>query len=140
LSGLSFNRGFSGGNFQSDPALFAAQRLTSALRAQGVTVAGSARTAVTPTGASELAHVDSPPMATLARLTNRPSDNYFAETLIKGLGARFGDQGSTAAGAGVVRATLGRFGVRPTVVDGSGLSYSDHTTARQIVTFLARLR
>jgi serine-type D-Ala-D-Ala carboxypeptidase/endopeptidase (penicillin-binding protein 4) len=39
-----------------------------------------------------------------------------------------------------VRATLGRFGVRPTVVDGSGLSYSDHTTARQIVTFLTRVR
>ena len=135
LSGLSFNRGF-----QTDPPLYAAQRLTSALRNLGVTVASSARTSVTPTAARELAHVDSPPMATLARLTNRPSDNYFAETLIKGLGARFGDQGSTAAGAGVVRATLGRFGVRPTVVDGSGLSYSDHTTARQIVTFLARLR
>jgi D-alanyl-D-alanine carboxypeptidase/D-alanyl-D-alanine-endopeptidase (penicillin-binding protein 4) len=30
--------------------------------------------------------------------------------------------------------------VRPTVVDGSGLSYTDHTTARQVVTFLAGLR
>jgi serine-type D-Ala-D-Ala carboxypeptidase/endopeptidase (penicillin-binding protein 4) len=140
LTALSFNRGFSGGDFQSDPALFAAQRLTSALRAQGVAVAGAARTAVTPTGARELAHVDSPPMGTLARLTNRPSDNYFAETLIKDLGARFGGQGSTAAGARVVKTLLARYGVRPTVVDGSGLSYTDRTTPRQVVTFLAALR
>ena len=75
-------------------------------------------------------------MATLARLTNRPSDNYFAETLIKDLGGRFGGTGSTAAGARVVKASLGRFGVRPAVVDGSGLSYGDHTTARQVVSFL----
>jgi D-alanyl-D-alanine carboxypeptidase/D-alanyl-D-alanine-endopeptidase (penicillin-binding protein 4) len=140
LSGLSFNRGFSGGDFQTDPALFSAQRLTSALRALGVTVAAAARTSVTPAGARELAHVDSPTIATLARLTNRPSDNYFAETLIKALGARFGGAGSTAAGARVVKTTLARFGVRPTVVDGSGLSYADHTTARQVVTFLVGLR
>ncbi len=140
LSGLSFNRGYSGGGFQSDPALFAAQRLTSALRAQGVKVASSARTAATPAGARELAHVDSPPIATLVRLTNRPSDNYFAETLIKDLGARFGGQGSTAAGARVVKTALARFGVRPTVIDGSGLSYGDRTTARQVVTFLTGLR
>jgi D-alanyl-D-alanine carboxypeptidase/D-alanyl-D-alanine-endopeptidase (penicillin-binding protein 4) len=140
LTGLSFNRGFSGGDFQSDPALFSAQRLTSALRSVGVSVAAAARTSATPTGARELAHVDSPTMATLARLTNRPSDNYFAETLIKDLGARFGGTGSTAAGARVVKATLARFGVRPTVVDGSGLSYADRTTARHVVTFLAGLR
>ena len=51
--------------------LYAAQRLTFALRNLGVTVASSARTSVTPTGARELAHVDSPPMATLARLTKK---------------------------------------------------------------------
>jgi serine-type D-Ala-D-Ala carboxypeptidase/endopeptidase (penicillin-binding protein 4) len=135
LSGLSFNRGF-----QTDPPLYAAQRLTSALRSLGVQVASAARTSPTPTGARELAHVDSPTMATLARLTNRPSDNYFAETLIKDLGARFGGTGSTAAGARVVKATVARFGVRPTVVDGSGLSYADHTTPRQVVSFLAGLR
>ena len=141
LSGLSFNRGFTGGGaFQSNPSLFAAQKLTSALRSAGVTVTNAARTAGTPPGAGELAHVDSPTMATLARLTNRPSDNYFAETLVKDLGARFGGAGSTAAGSRVVKASLARFGVRPTVVDGSGLSYSDHTTARQVVSFLAALR
>jgi D-alanyl-D-alanine carboxypeptidase/D-alanyl-D-alanine-endopeptidase (penicillin-binding protein 4) len=139
LSGLSFNRGFSGGDFQTDPALFSAQRLTSALRKLGVTVAAAERTSATPAGARELAHADSPTMAALARLTNRPSDNFFAETLIKDLGARFGDTGSTAGGARVVKATLARFGGRPTVVDGSGLSYANRTTPRQVATFLAGL-
>jgi D-alanyl-D-alanine carboxypeptidase/D-alanyl-D-alanine-endopeptidase (penicillin-binding protein 4) len=105
-----------------------------------VTIASAPRTSVTPGGARELAHVDSPTIATLARLTNRPSDNYFAETLIKDLGARLGGAGSTAAGARVVKTTIARFGVRPTVVDGSGLSFADRTTARQVVTFLIGLR
>ena len=35
-----------------------------------------------------------------------PSDNFFAETLVKDLGARFGGAGTTAAGAAVVRRTI----------------------------------
>ena len=46
----------------------------------------------------------SPPMASSARRTNVPSDNFLAETLLKALGARFGGAGSTRAGAEVVRA------------------------------------
>ena len=43
--------------------------------------------------------LDSPTMATLVRLTLVPSDNLFAEMLLKDLGAQFGGAGSTAAGA-----------------------------------------
>jgi D-alanyl-D-alanine carboxypeptidase/D-alanyl-D-alanine-endopeptidase (penicillin-binding protein 4) len=68
---------------------------------------------------------------------NQPSDNYIAETLIKGLGAQFGGAGSTAAGAAVVRQTVkDQFGIEPQVVDGSGLSRADRTTPRQIVQLL----
>jgi len=35
------------------------------------------------------------------RLTAVPSDDFFAEMLLKALGARFGAGGSTAAGAAV---------------------------------------
>jgi D-alanyl-D-alanine carboxypeptidase/D-alanyl-D-alanine-endopeptidase (penicillin-binding protein 4) len=141
LGGLTFNRGFTdGGSFQSNPSLFAAQKLTAALRKAGIHVAGAARTGGTPAGFQEIARVDSPTLGTLARLTNRPSDNYFAETLVKDLGARFGGAGTTAAGARVVTAQLARYGVRPRVVDGSGLSYSDSTSARQVVRFLQALR
>ena len=56
--------------------------------------------------AQELASVASPPMRDLIRLTNVPSDNFLAETLLKDLGAAFGGAGTTAAGVGVVESQL----------------------------------
>ena len=97
LSALSFNsgtlRGF-GGGFQPDPPRFVAQRLRAALvvarrRGHGQAFAGQA-----PADASPICvAVRSPALATLVRHTNQVSDNYFAETLLKGLGARFGGAG-----------------------------------------------
>ncbi|WP_158276992.1 D-alanyl-D-alanine carboxypeptidase/D-alanyl-D-alanine endopeptidase [Paraconexibacter algicola] len=87
--------------------------------------------------AAPLATVDSPPMAQLAATTNQPSDNFYAEMLVKGLGARFGTAGTTAAGIAVMRTTLRGIGVRPTaMVDGSGLSRADKASPRQLVTLL----
>jgi D-alanyl-D-alanine carboxypeptidase/D-alanyl-D-alanine-endopeptidase (penicillin-binding protein 4) len=142
LSALAFERGLTsgGGAFQSKPATFAAARLIDALGRLGVRVSQNAREGATAQGATELARVDSPDMATLARLTNRPSDNFFAETLLKGLGARFGGAGTTAAGAGVVKAQLRRFGLSARIIDGSGLSFSDSTSPRTMVRFLIDVR
>ena len=77
-----------------------------------------------------------------SRLTNRPSDNFFAETLHQGPRARASAaQGTTAAGAGVVRATLGALRrPRRRVVDGSGLSHTDRTTPAPGRHVLPRLR
>jgi len=76
-------------------------------------------------------------MSTLVGLTNAPSDNFFAEMLVKDLGARFGAGGTTAAGAGVVQAQMAQsFGIHPRLNDGSGLSRSDLTTPLQVVTLL----
>ncbi|MDQ3721155.1 MAG: D-alanyl-D-alanine carboxypeptidase, partial [Actinomycetota bacterium] len=89
LSGLAFNRGLAtegGRGYQSRPALFAAARLDSALERRGVRVAVGPRTGKAPAGSTELAAEESPEMARLATLTNRPSDNFFAETLIKAVG------------------------------------------------------
>jgi D-alanyl-D-alanine carboxypeptidase/D-alanyl-D-alanine-endopeptidase (penicillin-binding protein 4) len=92
---------------------------------------------VAPSGADRLATAASPTMATLVKLTNTPSDNFFAEMLLKDIGARFGGAGSSAAGAAVVRSTLStQFGIHPRLVDGSGLSRYDRTTTRQVVTVL----
>ena len=82
----------------------------------------------------------SPLIATLIRLTNTPSDNYFAEMLLKDIGAKFGGAGTTAAGAAVVRAELAdEFGIHPQLNDGSGLSRSDYTSPVQIVSLLKQL-
>jgi D-alanyl-D-alanine carboxypeptidase/D-alanyl-D-alanine-endopeptidase (penicillin-binding protein 4) len=145
LDGVAYNRGWltpSGSAFQARPTLFAAQRLADALRAAGVRVLRGTRVAsgTAPGGSKPLAHVNSPTIATLISLTNTPSDNYFAETLLKDLGAGFAGRGSTAAGAAVVRDEMARvFGIRPTLNDGSGLSRSDSTTPLQVVTLLQRM-
>jgi D-alanyl-D-alanine carboxypeptidase/D-alanyl-D-alanine-endopeptidase (penicillin-binding protein 4) len=139
LSGLEFNRGETG-RFTGPhaPAEYAAYELRGALRAQGVVVhGGSAATA--PAGARVLASVQSPTLEQLLELTLPPSDNFFAETLLKDIGARFGGAGSTAAGAAVVRRTMARFHVHPYLIDGSGLSHADHTSPIEVVTVLASL-
>jgi D-alanyl-D-alanine carboxypeptidase/D-alanyl-D-alanine-endopeptidase (penicillin-binding protein 4) len=145
LDGIAYDRGWltaSGSVFQARPTLFAAQRLVDALRDARVRV--PTRTQVSagmaPGGSRPLAHVNSPNIATLIALTNTPSDNYFAETLLKDLGARFGGRGSTAAGAGVVRGEMAQmFGIHPTLNDGSGLSRYDSTTPLQVVTLLQKM-
>ena len=74
---------------------------------------------------------------TLVALTNAPSDNYFAETLLKDLGARYGSGGTTADGVAVVRSQLAQsFGIHPRLDDGSGLSRYDRTTPLDVVTLL----
>jgi D-alanyl-D-alanine carboxypeptidase/D-alanyl-D-alanine-endopeptidase (penicillin-binding protein 4) len=142
LSGLAFDRGFAnsyGTSYQPHPALTAARQFASALRDAGVAVPSGipVSTGKTPAGAQQLAIVRSPTIATLLRLTNTPSDNFFAEMLLKGLGASFGGGGTTADGVKVVRAELStKFGLTPRFNDGSGLSYRDATTARQVVSLL----
>ncbi|HXA54114.1 MAG TPA: D-alanyl-D-alanine carboxypeptidase [Solirubrobacteraceae bacterium] len=91
LSALAFNRGESGRESGPHaPAAWAARRLRAALRGIGVPVSSGGGTASTPPAAVRLAGVDSPTISQLLGLTLPPSDNFFAETLLKDLGARFG--------------------------------------------------
>jgi D-alanyl-D-alanine carboxypeptidase/D-alanyl-D-alanine-endopeptidase (penicillin-binding protein 4) len=142
LSALAFNRGWAnsiGTVYFKHPAVQAGQQLVTALKAVGIRVPRHVNVTAgrTPRSATTLASVHSPPMATLVSLTNTPSDNFFAETLVKDLGARFGSGGTTAAGAAVVRAQMSQsFDIFPKLNDGSGLSRADLTTPLQVVTLL----
>jgi serine-type D-Ala-D-Ala carboxypeptidase/endopeptidase (penicillin-binding protein 4) len=140
LSALAFNRGATGSQGGAHaPAAYAALQLRGALRAEGVVVHGGGA-ASAPPGATVVATAASPTLATLLGLTLAPSDNFFAETLLKDLGARYGGAGTTAAGAHVVKSTIAHyFGIHPYLLDGSGLSHSDHTTPKQVVTLLKTL-
>jgi D-alanyl-D-alanine carboxypeptidase/D-alanyl-D-alanine-endopeptidase (penicillin-binding protein 4) len=139
LSALAYDRGIFRGKARMDAGRFAASRFAAQLRAAGVRAAGTSRAGTAPAGARPIAAMPSRSVGELARFVNVPSNNFAAEMLLKTLGARYRDDGSTSAGADVVRDTLDDFGVRPRIVDGSGLSRADRTTPRQVVRLLERM-
>jgi D-alanyl-D-alanine carboxypeptidase/D-alanyl-D-alanine-endopeptidase (penicillin-binding protein 4) len=141
LSALAFDRGASGHERGAHPpAAYAARKLWGALKADGVSIRGPSGAASTPSGSTLLATVPSPTISELLGLMLPPSDNFFAETLLKDLGARFGGVGTTAAGSAVVAQTIASsFGFRPRVADGSGLSYADRTSPYQVADLLVAL-
>ncbi len=142
LSALAFNRGEVGSERGSHaPAAFAAHELVVALQALHIRVSGASGAANTPVDASLLASAQSPTVAELLGLTLPPSDNFFAETLVKDIGARFGAAGTTAAGASVVTQTVAAvLGLHPHVVDGSGLSEEDKTSPYEVTDLLVELQ
>jgi D-alanyl-D-alanine carboxypeptidase/D-alanyl-D-alanine-endopeptidase (penicillin-binding protein 4) len=140
LSALAYDRGIFRGRARLDAARFAAARFAEQLEKAGVAVDGKTRAGVAPAGAKTIAFVPSLPVGELARFINVPSNNFAAEMLFKELGVRYREAGTMAAGADVVRDTLDDFGVRPRIVDGSGLSRSNRATPRQVVRLLERMR
>jgi serine-type D-Ala-D-Ala carboxypeptidase/endopeptidase (penicillin-binding protein 4) len=141
LSALAFNRGETGHEGGPHaPAAYAARELWAALKNDGVSIRGGSGAATTPAGAVQLAQAQSPTVAQLLALMLPPSDNFFAETLVKDLGARYGGAGTTAAGAAVVSRTVASLlGIHPHVVDGSGLSEEDKTSPYQVADLLVEL-
>ena len=139
LSALAYDRGIFRGRARLDAARFAAGRFAAQLKAAGVAASGKSRAGTAPQDAKTVAFVPSRPVGELARYINVPSNNFAAEMLFRELGARYRDDGSLAAGADVVRDTLDDFGVRPRIVDGSGLSRSNRATPRQVVRLLERM-
>ena len=140
LSALAYDRGIFRGRARLDAARFAAARFAAQLKAAGVTATGRSKAGFAPDEAKTVAFSDSRPVGELARFINVPSNNFAAEMLFRELGARFGDQGTPAAGAAIVGDTLDDFGVRPKIVDGSGLSRSNRATPRDVVRLLERMR
>ena len=143
LSGLAFDSGFSSSSatsFATDPARVAAANLARSLDAAGVDVRTQVAVAKAPPEAETVAVVRSPTIARLAAATNVPSNNYYAETLIKLLGARFGTSGSTAAGAAVVTRFARSEGSYVHAVDGSGLTRSGKASTAQVARFLQAVR
>jgi D-alanyl-D-alanine carboxypeptidase/D-alanyl-D-alanine-endopeptidase (penicillin-binding protein 4) len=139
LSGLTFDHGSSTGKLT--PGALAASKLAVALRKAHVWALASARTRPTPRHTRLLATVSSPPLSTILKLTDVPSDDFYAETLTKDLGARFGSAGSTAAGARVIRHVIETgYGLHPRIVDGSGLSRDDLSSPIEVVDLLRALR
>jgi serine-type D-Ala-D-Ala carboxypeptidase/endopeptidase (penicillin-binding protein 4) len=143
LSGLSFNSGYGnsrGSSFASDPAGLAAAKLAGALRGAGVSIPTVVARRATPADAVPLATVRSPTMSQLVEATNVPSNNFFAEMLVKLLGARFGAAGTTQAGTEVVERFARSRGSAVQAVDGSGLTRTNRASPAQVVRLLQGVR
>jgi len=131
LSALIVDRGWTGRYETTRPALMAAQLFRRDLRRAGVTVHGGAAVGVASNDAVSLADVESAPLSALLRHMDVYSDNFFAEMLLKEIGAVQGSGGSAAAGLAVTRRLLAAAGVPLAgvrMVDGSGLSLRDRWT------------
>lgn len=144
LSGLAFNSGFRGttssSGFAADPARLAASKLARSLKRAGIGLPSQVALRPAPPGAERVAIVRSPTLDRIVGTTDVWSDNFFAEMLIKLLGARLGGAGTTAAGASVVEAFARAHGSGVHAVDGSGLTRSNRASPRQVVSLLLAMR
>jgi serine-type D-Ala-D-Ala carboxypeptidase/endopeptidase (penicillin-binding protein 4) len=118
-------------------ALGTARLFREALAQAGVRLQGG--TKVARAGGWPLAVRFSAPLDEILHHMDVESDNFTAELVLKQLGATIAGQGTTAAGAAVVRGVLADrriplAGVR--IGDGSGLSALDRLTAKALVTIL----
>jgi serine-type D-Ala-D-Ala carboxypeptidase/endopeptidase (penicillin-binding protein 4) len=142
LSALTLDEDYGpNGRYVADPALWAATKLTSLLRASGVKVVHAAARGTVPEGSTRLGSVSSAALKVLLAHMNKQSDDFYAEELLKDLGASFGGAGSTAAGASVAVQGLTGLGVTDgfRVRDGSGLSYKDKLSAHAIIKLLGAM-
>jgi serine-type D-Ala-D-Ala carboxypeptidase/endopeptidase (penicillin-binding protein 4) len=143
LSALVVDRAWLDDRTVDRPALGAAIAFRRALQRAGVRVARKAEVGKNSGQGVELARVASPPLRDLVAWMNRESDNFFAEMLLKVLGAEELGRGTTTAGASVVRRELVQRDVpvqSVRIVDGSGLSRDDRLTARALAALLASAR
>lgn len=151
LGGLIVNKGFVSNRYQSNPPVFAAQRLRAALNAAGVDVSSKVGAKRTPGSARRLAYVRSLPMSALVRQMNKPSNNYLAEMLVKGLALPAvtadddadggevplgADRATTQGGYKTTKSYAAQLGSKLRLIDGSGLSRSDQAAPREVVDLL----
>lgn len=139
LSALIVNRGWTGRYETRRPALMAAQVFRRDLGRAGVGVHGEAAMGVASAQAVPLADVVSAPLSALVRHMDVYSDNFYAEMLLKEVGAVQGAGGSAPAGLAVERRLLRTAGVPLAgvrMVDGSGLSLLDRWTPLGLATLL----
>ena len=139
------SKGFGARLSVHNPALWTTKLFLAALRKRGIAVDGvaysrSARVAPSqrfdPAQAVELAYTTSQPLSEIARVTNKESNNLYAELILRTLGRERGvmlqqpdpsgrERGDDESGVAVVRLWLARAGVpmeHLALHDGSGLS------------------
>jgi D-alanyl-D-alanine carboxypeptidase/D-alanyl-D-alanine-endopeptidase (penicillin-binding protein 4) len=147
------DRGFTASLAVSRPASFFAAMLRTALERRGVVFTGKTRTIDAQARADtqplpvsslvEIATRQSPALSVIAAQTLKPSQNLYAELILRALGKATSTnprQTSEEAGIAAVREFLSRAGIEPervVMLDGSGLSRANLVTASTTLQLLA---
>ena len=136
-----------------NPTAFFVQSLKDALMLEGIRVAGEAAdlddvrrdSAAAPVSDAErrvLARTESPPLAEIATVMMKVSQNLYAETLLKATAAAAGGLGTIDGGRAIALSRLREWQIDEgslVMVDGSGLSRYNYVTAELLTTLLTRL-
>lgn len=126
-----------------DPPRYFGSALRDALAERGIELAGRLRPIEhLPAGAWERLAVHRSDLLTTLEVTNRRSQNLFAETLLKTLGAEACGDGSWAGGLRAVEGFLERVGIAPgtySMTDGSGLGRGNRFSPDQLVRLLRHM-
>ena len=127
-----------------DPPRYFGAALRDALGEDGVTIDGDLRPLerLPATGWWQQVAVHRSDLLTTLEVTNRRSQNLYAETLLKTVGAEHCGEGSWAGGLRAVAAFLERLGIPPerySMVDGSGLSRRDRFAPADLVRLLREM-
>jgi D-alanyl-D-alanine carboxypeptidase/D-alanyl-D-alanine-endopeptidase (penicillin-binding protein 4) len=126
-----------------DPAAYFGAALKAALAEEGVVIDGAVVSAHgSPDGAWQLVTTHQSDLARTLEVTNKRSQNFYAESLAKVLGWKVRGEGSWAAGMGVVTDFLSGLGIAPDsfhLVDGSGLSRGNQMSPRAMTGLLEQM-
>ena len=135
LSGLSYNSGMDGSHDARSPELQAARALKTKLRQRGIRVKGGVSHGNLSTGAlshDPLASVSSPKISNLVMATNRPSNNFYAEMLLKRLAASPEKKGTTSRGARLAEHFAKKLGAPVRMENGSGLTRRNQASPKAV--------
>lgn len=139
LSGLTY----AGSTYAEDPALAAARAFKDELAGDGIAIDGKVKVAELPgklRSVPEIGSYESDKITALAEATNVPSDNFYAEMLLKVVAAAKGGLGTTRNGTRVVERFARAIGSRVDVKDGSGLTDGNRSSPRDVVRLLTGVR
>jgi D-alanyl-D-alanine carboxypeptidase/D-alanyl-D-alanine-endopeptidase (penicillin-binding protein 4) len=138
------NRTWTGDVTVPDPPLYFASALAQVLRENGVTIAAapSVRTETAPASPRVLLHTHETPILPVLAVCNKRSQSFFAEQILKTLGAEARGKGTWENGRSEVRAFLASLGLDPArydLADGSGRAHTNRASAAAYGEFLQAL-
>lgn len=138
---LDQNEWRDGASFDADPTPANSAIWRKELHRAHITVAKRTEIAPQPATAQPLLTHNSAPLHSIIKVMLSDSINFYAEMLLRELGAERSGHGSPSTGVAALRATAGELMLPlDTVHDGSGLSYADRTSPATLVTWLDRIR